>query len=105
MIRILNELDIEYKFQVSWRKRYILDFWLPKYGLNIECDGATYHLDKAKDEARDKWLWENSKMRVLRFPTYTFKDWNKIVDRICSKCPGVNKRTDPLSEEFAKVVS
>lgn len=36
--------------------RVFLDFANPKAKVGIECDGAAYHQDKAKDAARDKLL-------------------------------------------------
>lgn len=36
--------------------RFFVDFANPKAKVAIECDGAAYHLDKAKDEARDELL-------------------------------------------------
>ena len=36
--------------------RVFLDFANPKAKVGIECDGAAYHQDKAKDAARDKVL-------------------------------------------------
>lgn len=35
---------------------FFVDFANPKAKVAIECDGAAYHQDKAKDEARDKRL-------------------------------------------------
>lgn len=35
-----------------------VDFANPAAKVAIECDGAAYHQDKAKDEARDEMLWE-----------------------------------------------
>lgn len=35
---------------------FFVDFANPKAKVAIECDGAAYHVDKAKDEARDKRL-------------------------------------------------
>lgn len=36
--------------------RYFIDFANPKAKVGIECDGAEYHKDKAKDAARDAEL-------------------------------------------------
>jgi very-short-patch-repair endonuclease len=36
--------------------RFFVDFANPKAKVVIECDGAAYHLDKAKDAARDAEL-------------------------------------------------
>lgn len=36
--------------------KFFLDFANPKAKVGIECDGAAYHQDKAKDAARDKVL-------------------------------------------------
>lgn len=35
---------------------FFVDFANPKAKVAIECDGAAYHIDKAKDEARDRRL-------------------------------------------------
>jgi very-short-patch-repair endonuclease len=38
--------------------RFFVDFANPKAKVAIECDGAAYHQDKAKDAARDLWMQE-----------------------------------------------
>lgn len=39
--------------------RFFVDFANPKARVAIECDGAAYHTDKARDDARDAWLRAN----------------------------------------------
>lgn len=36
--------------------RFFVDFANPKARIAVECDGAAFHTDKAKDEARDSQL-------------------------------------------------
>ena len=52
--------DIRECGAVLWPQYPILNFFVdfanPVAKVAIECDGAAYHLDKAKDEARDKRL-------------------------------------------------
>jgi len=47
--------------------RFFVDFANPKAKVAIECDGHAYHLDKAKDAARDREL-EALGWTVYRFP-------------------------------------
>lgn len=47
--------------------RFFVDFANPKAKVAIECDGAAFHLDKAKDAARDAKLAEMG-WRVYRAP-------------------------------------
>jgi very-short-patch-repair endonuclease len=35
---------------------YFADFANPKAGVVVECDGAAFHMDKARDEKRDKFM-------------------------------------------------
>jgi very-short-patch-repair endonuclease len=35
---------------------YFADFANPKAGVIVECDGAAFHLDKERDERRDKFM-------------------------------------------------
>jgi very-short-patch-repair endonuclease len=49
--------------------RYFVDFANPKARVAVECDGAAYHLDKAKDAARDRALREMGWV-VYRIPGY-----------------------------------
>lgn len=51
--------------------RYRVDFLLDlgSCGLvALECDGAEYHQDKAKDARRDDELWKDHQVKVFRLP-------------------------------------
>lgn len=102
MIEILDEIGVKYQFQVPWRKRYILDFWIPGAHLNIECDGVKFHQHrKIKDSRRDWFLWKKSKLRVIRFPSYDFKNKQKIIERILSKLkPQRQEIPNPVEEYY-----
>ncbi|MBT2299244.1 DUF559 domain-containing protein [Variovorax paradoxus] len=56
--------------------RFFVDFANPKAKVAIECDGAAYHLDKAKDAGRDAIL-ERLGWVVYRAPGWLCaQDWN-----------------------------
>ncbi len=72
-----------------------LDFANPKARVAIECDGAAYHTDTAKDEARDAWL-NSQGWWVYRFPgsecwkeadfeTGELSDGQKMLQTICTR--------------------
>jgi very-short-patch-repair endonuclease len=48
---------------------YILDFFCPEARLAVEVDGAQHAEPTAEayDARRDTWLWDQRKIRVLRF--------------------------------------
>jgi very-short-patch-repair endonuclease len=56
---------------VSYRQEYRIgpffaDFYFPQADSVIEVDGATYHTDTEKDEARDRYMLDRVIVRVVR---------------------------------------
>ena len=75
--RVLDALEIEYEEQKPMG-RYIVDFFVPRKNLIIECDGYYWHNKpgaKEKDERKDAWLIEHG-YTVLRLPERQIKDGN-----------------------------
>lgn len=52
--------------------RFFVDFANPTARVALECDGAEFHQDQARDAARDRWL-ESEGWRVYRFPGWMCK--------------------------------
>ena len=73
-----------------------VDFYVPKYNIVIECDGAYWHGlpgAKERDERRDKFLLGVG-INVLRLPEENINnDWDNVVAKIL----GVLHETEELS--------
>lgn len=68
---LLDALNVDYIFQKGFLSGdffCIVDFYLPKYKLCIEIDGGYHTTEKQKkrDWAKDKYLKETRRFRVLR---------------------------------------
>lgn len=83
---ILKMLGIHYDFQkilYTERSFYIVDFYLPDYGIVIEVDGG-YHEEedqKIKDKMRDAVVMAQVK-RVYRFKNEEIENTDKVVKKI-----------------------
>lgn len=80
----LKRRNIDYQKQVPLCKRAIVDFYLPKYRIIIQCDGDYWHnlpKQKEKDEQQDKILTLNG------FNVYRF--WEHEINQSVSNC--INK--------------
>lgn len=60
-----------YKLGIRFRQQepfppYFADFYLPEVNLIIECDGASFHADKEKDDARDAAILERYGVKTTR---------------------------------------
>lgn len=88
--------------------RYFVDFGNPVAKVAVECDGAAYHTDKAKDEARDAELARIG-WTVYRAPGWLCKtdtnpetgeagDAYKFMQRICEE-HGISRFSRTTQEE------
>ncbi|MEM1054676.1 MAG: DUF559 domain-containing protein [Bacteroidota bacterium] len=52
---------------------YVLDFYCPSARLAVELDGAAHDDPSVQDydDVRTRWLWEEHRIRVLRFENRT----------------------------------
>ncbi len=69
MRKALEENKIEFveQYPIRCKYGYIVDFFLPKYNMIIECDGEAWHKEgNAHDRKRDKFL-ESKEYIILRF--------------------------------------
>lgn len=75
VIEILKGFGIEY-IQNYLIKRYIVDFYLPKFNMILEIDGGYHNKPKqrTKDLIRDSWFWRYG------YKAYRFK--NEEIDKI-----------------------
>lgn len=64
--------------------RFFVDFGNPVRKVAVECDGREFHLDKAKDAARD------AELRRLGWSVYRIEGW---------QCKGSNPDYDPDASE------
>lgn len=75
---------------------YIVDFFLPHYGIVVECDGKFHKEQKAYDERRDKFL-KSKGYKVIHFEGWEFRDEYRVFDRLVdclaySKCKKSDRR-------------
>lgn len=72
---------------------FFVDFANPKAKVSIECDGAAFHLDKAKDDARDK------KLRALGWSVY------RISGADCRDGVGLENESQSKARMFLRDIS
>jgi very-short-patch-repair endonuclease len=93
MKRVLSNLKIKFIHQFPIRNkngtyRFLVDFYLPKYNLIIECDGDYWHNlpnIKKRDKIKNKWFNDN-KYKILRFSESKIKnDLINVKDRLKEK--------------------
>jgi very-short-patch-repair endonuclease len=78
------------QFPVAW---FFVDFANPKAKVVIECDGAAFHQDDAKDAARDK------KLRAAGWSVYRING----VD--CRDGVGMDRESQSKARQFLRMVS
>jgi very-short-patch-repair endonuclease len=76
--------------------RFFVDFGNPKAKVAVECDGAAFHKDKAKDAARDAALGEMG-WKVYRI---TGLDCKKDFDESAMQSSEARKLIDRLREHY-----
>lgn len=94
--------------------RYFVDFASPVAKVAIECDGAAFHKDKAKDHARDEELralgWEVYRISGSDCRTEADEETGesgtarKFIDNICLR-HGITRDARPYSEELVSASS
>jgi very-short-patch-repair endonuclease len=76
--------------------RFFVDFGNPKAKVAVECDGAAFHTDKAKDAARDAELGKLG-WRVYRI---SGRDCKKDFDEVKMECSDARKLIKRLRENY-----
>jgi very-short-patch-repair endonuclease len=95
--RMREELErrgIEYVQEFILGNKFALDFFLPKYGIVIECDGRYWH-EKPDVAMRDKS--KNAYIKKCGYSLYRF--WDDEINASISSC--VNKVLEEIQEKEA----
>ena len=72
---LLETAEFDYRTQVRFG-RYVVDAWVPEYGLVFEADGSYWHsLNPGRDQKRDKYLLNCGVTAVIRLNEHDLNGW------------------------------
>jgi len=63
--KLINQMGFETipEYEVG---RYSIDIYLPEFNLGVEYDGPMHGLSRGKDKRRDKEIYDQSKIAIMR---------------------------------------
>ena len=100
LIKVLNKIGFLVETEV-WVSRYSLDCYVEDLHAGFEADTKKTHM-KGRDRKRDKWIWENYNIPILRVDIEEYKDMDTLKKKILDF---VNKYEGTAGERRGNFIS